>query len=95
MFAHLSAVDRICLFAAVVIATVYGIHCFESWRDRRVLLRMGPGHKAVWQACRFEGGGSVYTPQPMTESEVVIWASALGRVMYVDTEHHKIFFRPK
>jgi hypothetical protein len=47
----------------------------------------------IWQICRYQGGGKIYTPHPMTESNAIEFAGTLGQVMHVDREHGFIFVR--
>jgi hypothetical protein len=48
----------------------------------------------IWQLCRYQGGGKVYTPSPMHEDDAVEFASKLGSIVWVDREHGFIFYRP-
>jgi hypothetical protein len=66
---------------------------YEKWKDRKALFESEPRH--IWQCVQFGGGASLYTPRPMTREDAVEWASKAGSVAYVDTQHHKIFYRAR
>lgn len=65
---------------------------YGRWRDRSAF---GANSRFVWQCVQFHGGGSVYTPIPMTKEIACEWASKLGHIAYVDDTHHKIFYRSR
>lgn len=46
-----------------------------------------------WRAVRFGGGGTLSSPEDMTEQEAVDWISKFGEIMYIDREHGFIFYR--
>lgn len=48
----------------------------------------------IWELCRYQGGGKVYTPRAMTEEEATEYAAALGSILWIDREHGFIFYRP-
>lgn len=51
--------------------------------------------RVTWTYIRHQGGGTVTSPQPMTELEALEFCRSLGSVMYVDRARGFIFYRPK
>ena len=90
---HLSAVEYICLLIGVALALVSIIHVRERYLDRKASAQQDIDLAFIWELCRYQGGGRVYTPRPMTEEQAVLYAGSLGAVMHIDPEHHKIFYR--
>jgi hypothetical protein len=71
------------LLIMAILIGVWFVH-FRA-RDRR-----------VWRCVRYQGGGAINTPRPMTLDEATHW---LGRnndeACHVDTDHGFIFYRPR
>jgi hypothetical protein len=73
------------IFIVLMIAlTLYSVYLYVQGQDQ----------KHIWQIIRHGGGGSIFTPKPMTEEQAMHWALSLGSVMHVDRQHHIIFYRP-
>lgn len=94
-FVHTHEVIFMLLIVAVV---VVGVLHYERRKDR-IAVMGDPGQRQtveqprIWQCASFNGGGSVYTPEPMTRGDACRWASALGSIAYVDSEYGKIFYK--
>jgi hypothetical protein len=79
-------------FAGCVLAGVVLTVCLEFLRRRCV--KRPHEVSRIWQCCRYQGGGKVYTPIPMTEQEATEYASTLGSILWIDRTHGFIFYRP-
>lgn len=54
-------------------------------------------NRRIWRCVRWQGGGSLVSPRPMTQEEVTLWLArhANAEVGHVDTDHGFIFYRPR
>lgn len=80
------SVSVFCLVAGVLIFCIV----FVARREKR----LDAEPTRIWQLCRYQGGGKVYTPRAMTEEEATEYAAALGSILWIDREHGFIFYRP-
>lgn len=72
------------LFLAVILFVIYWSH----FRDH------SPRH--VWTYIRYQGGGQLRSPGPITESQAVQWITKNNsEVTFIDREHWFIFYRPR
>jgi hypothetical protein len=76
-------------FACVCGVLFSVLHFFKRRREQREENRL-----RIWQLCRYQGGGKIYTPSPMHEEDAIEFASNLGSVLWIDREHGFIFYRP-
>lgn len=77
----------------VIIVLVGLILLLERWRDYH--LSRSYRNLRIWKYIRYQGGGSIEGPYPMTEAEAMEFCRSMGVVAYVDREHGFIFYRPK
>lgn len=86
------------IFCGVLFIIAAAWHFWDRWYSRyRAMRLMGhyPPNTRIWKYHRYEGGGVIAAPHPMTEAEAIDFCRSLGPVMYVDREHGFIFYRPK
>lgn len=97
MHAYLNSWLRLGFFCAVVLIVVGICWAWQRRLDREAIRRLSepvPDIKRIWGCVRFGGGGTVYTPRPMTEEQAFQFCCSLGAVAYVDRNKGFIFYRP-
>lgn len=97
---------EILTWIAFAVACVWVGSVFQLWRTWRKPTALQPPHIAeqppriaeeipqLWRFVRYQGGGTLTSPELMIAKEALEYAKALGSVVYLDREHGIIFYRP-
>lgn len=85
------------LISFLIIAAIILVGFGLAFLVFRIFQEVSDQERHYWRAIRFNGGGQLQSPEPMTESEAADWISKYvkGEIAFIDRECGFIFYRPK